>query len=346
MKSMIHLEVNSMNRRLWLRSMGAALLGTPCVAFAQRSSRTYRVGILGVLPPDQSDPEGVRLGEVFRQALRERGYVEGDNLVIERRFWGGVVDRLPKVAAELAGLKLDVVTVNANPAAQAMKEATSSTPIVMLSVSDPVGAGLVGSLSRPDGNLTGITDVQEDLTLKRLDLLKTAMPKLARVSVLTSEIGGFDPIRLAAVREGQSKAALAMGVSLSRIDMRTGADFPAVAAAIEREHPDALFLDHRPINYYLRRPIAQFAIDHRLPTMASQREQTLAGILMSYGTSTAWQIREAAKYVDKILQGVAPADLPIEQPTQFELVINAKTARLLGVAVPRSLLLRADEVIE
>ena len=334
-----------MNRRLWLCSI-CGLLGAPLVALAQRSSHMYRIGILGILPPDPSDADGVRLAEVFRQALRERGYVEGDNLVIERRFWGGVVDRLPKLAAELAGLNLDVITVNANPAAEAMKEATSSTPIVMYLVSDPVGAGLVKSLSRPDRNLTGITDIQEDLTLKRLELLKTAMPKVARVAVLTSELGGFDPVRLATIREGQRKAALGMGVSLSRIDIRTAAEFPGVAAAIEREHPDALFLDHRPINYYLRKSIAQFAIDHRLPTMASQREQALAGMLMSFGASTAWQVREAAKYVDKILKGVAPADLPIEQPTQFELVINVKTAKLLGATIPRSLLLLADEVIE
>jgi putative ABC transport system substrate-binding protein len=340
------LKGDSMNRRFWLCSFFASLLGAPVVALAQRSGRVYRVGVLGVLPADPSDADAVRLGEVFLQALRERGYVEGDNLVIERRFWGGVVDRLPKLAAELASLNLDVVTVNTNPAAKAMKEATSSTPIVMLLVSDPVGAGLVPSLSRPGGNLTGVTDIQEDLTLKRIELLKMAMPKAARVSVLTSDIGGFDPVRLAAIRKGQSESALGMGVSLSRFDIRTAADFAGVAAAIEREHPDALFLDHRPINFYLRKSIAQFAIDHRLPTMASQREQATAGILMSFGTSTAWQAREAADYVDKILKGAAPADLPIQQPTQFELVINMRTAKVLGLTVPQSLLLRADEVIE
>jgi putative tryptophan/tyrosine transport system substrate-binding protein len=316
-----------MNRRLWLCSFCGALLGAPVVALAQRGGRTYRIGVLGVMPPDPSDPDSVRLGEVFLQTLRERGYVEGDNLIIERRFWGGVVDRLPTLAAELASLKLGVVTVNTNPAAQAMKEATSSTPIVMLLVSDPVGAGLVPSLSRPGGNLTGVTDFQEDLTLKRIELLKMAMPKATRVSVLTSDIGGFDPVRLAAIRKAQGELALGMGVSLSRFDIRTPADFPGVAVAIERERPDALFLDHRPINFYLRKSIAKFAIDHRLPTMGSQREQATAGVLISYGTSTAWQAREAANYVDKILKGAAPADLPIEQPTQFELVINMKTAK-------------------
>ena len=227
-----------------------------------------------------------------------------------------------------------------------MSEATSSTPIVMILVSDPVGAGLVTSLSRPGGNLTGITDIQEDLTLKRVELLKIAMPKAVRIFVLTSDIGGFDPAQLAALHKEQSESALGMGVSLSRFDIRTATDFPSVTAAVERERPDALFLDHRPINFYLRKSIAQFAIERRLPTMGSQREQATAGILMSFGTSTAWQIREAAKYVDRILKGARPADLPIEQPTQFELVINMKTAKVLGLMIPRSLLLRANEVIE
>ncbi len=335
-----------MNRRLWLRSFSGALLGAPMLASAQRGGRTYRIGVLGVLPPDPNDVDGVRLSELFEQALRERGYVEGDNLVIERRFWGGVVDRIPKLAAELAGLKLDAITVNGNPAAQGMKEATSITPIVMLLVSDPVGAGLVSSLSRPAGNLTGVTDIQEDLTLKRIELLKTAIPKAGRVLVLTSDIGGFDPVRLAAIRKEQIKSALGMGVSLTRLSIRTAADFPGAAVAIERERPDALFLDHRPINFYLRKSIAQFAIDHRLPTMASQREQATAGILMSYGTSTAWQVRESVDYIDKILQGARPTDLPIKQPTRFELVINLTTAKALGITLPRVLLLRADEVIQ
>jgi putative ABC transport system substrate-binding protein len=172
------------------------------------------------------------------------------------------------------------------------------------------------------------------------------MPQAARVLVLTSDIGGFDPVHLAERRKAQSESALGMGVLLSRLDIRTAADFSGVAAAVERERPDALFLDHRPINFYLRKSIAQFALDRRLPTMASQREQTTAGILMSFGTSTAWQLREAAKYVDRILKGAAPGDLPIEQPTHFELVINKKSAKVLGLTIPQSLLMRADEVIE
>ncbi len=335
-----------MNRRLWLSSFSGALLGAPILVLAQLGGRTYRIGVLGVLPTEPNDVEGVRLNELFLQALRDRRYVEGDNLVIERRFWGGVVDRLPKLAADLAGLKLDAIIVNANPAAKAMKEATSTTPIVMLLVSDPVGAGLVSNLSRPGGNLTGITDIQEDLTLKRIELLKAAIPKAGRVMVLTSDLGGFDPVQLAAIRKEQINSALGMGVSLARLDIRAAADFPGAAAAIERERPDAIFLDHRPINFYLRKQIAQFAIDHRLPTMGSQREQATAGILMSYGTSTAWQVRESVDYVDKILKGARPTDLPIKQPTQFELVINLKTARALGVTLPQALLLRADELIQ
>lgn len=196
-----------MNRRSWLCSFGSAfLLGAPVVALPQRSGRTYRVGVLGVLPLDPGDADAVRLAERFLRALRERGYVEGDNLVIERRFWGGVIDRLPKLAAEMNRLKLDVITVNANSAAQALIEATSSTPIVMLLVSNPVAAGLVPRFSHPGGNLTGVTDIQEDLTLKRIELLKMTMPKAARVLVLTSDIGSFDPVRLAAMHKDQSES--------------------------------------------------------------------------------------------------------------------------------------------
>ena len=202
------------------------------------------------------------------------------------------------------------------------------------------------SLARPVGNLTGVTDIQEDLTLKRLELLKTAMPTASRVSVMTSDIGGFDPVRLAAIRKQQSEAALGMGISMSRFDIRTAAEFPEVAKAIARERPDALFLDHRPVFFYLRKPIAQFALEHRLPTMGSQREQVTAGILMSFGTSTAWQVIEAADFVDRIHKGAAPANLPIKQPTHFELVINLKTAKALGLTIPQSLVLRADDVIE
>ena len=326
-----------MHRRVFIAALGAPLIGN-----TQQAGRVYRIGALGgPRPSAEPDDDSRRLREVFTQAMRERGYVEGANLIIERRYLEGGGDRLPGLASELAGLGLDVIVAASYPAARAMKEATTTTPIVMLLVSDPVGAGLVASLARPGGNLTGLSDYQEDLTLKRLELLKTAVPRAERVAILSTKVATFDATPLDVL-----VAARAMGVTLFRVDIQAPEDFASAAAAIVRERPDALFLDHRPVIFILRREIAQFAAAHSLPTMASLREHAAAGMLMSYGTSTAGQLRTVAGYVDKILKGAKPGDLPIEQPTTFELIINLKTAKALGLTIPQSLLVRADEVIQ
>jgi len=315
-------------------------------AAAQPAARVYRIGIVGAVPPAAADADTLRLTELFYETLRRRGYVEGRNLVVERRYTEGRAERLPALVAELTRLDLDVLVVTGNPAAKAAKAATKTIPIVMLLVSDPVGAGLVTSLARPDANLTGTTDVQEDLTLKWVALLKAITPGASRVAILSSEIGGFDPARPAAIRDARTASARAMGVSISHFDLNAPSDLDHAVAAIARERPDALFLDHHPLSYILRRVIAEFAIQQRLPTFGSLREQARAGILMTYGASAAWQVRAAASYVDRILKGAKPADLPIEQPTIFDLAINLKTARALGVTIPQSVLLHADEVIE
>jgi putative tryptophan/tyrosine transport system substrate-binding protein len=323
-----------------------AWLAVTLGAAAQPAGRPYRIGVLGAVPPAAADADTLQLTKLFYETLRERGYVEGRNLVVERRYTEGRAERLPALVAELTRFSLDVLVVSGNAAAQAAKAATKTIPIVMLLVSDPVGAGLVTSLARPGANLTGTTDVQEDLTLKWLELLKAVIPRISRIAILTSEIGGPDPARLAAIRDAQAASARGMGVSISRFELQAPSDLDAAAKAIARELPDALFLDHRPLSYILRRVIAEFALEHRLPTIGSLREQARAGILMTYGPSAAWQVSTAASYVDRILKGAKPADLPIEQPTIFDLAINLKTARALGLTIPQSVLLHADEVIE
>ncbi len=325
-------------------AQAGAWLGVTRGATAQRAARLYRIGVLGAVRPAAADADTERLTALFYATLRQQGYVEGRNLVVERRYTEGKTERLPALVAELTRLELDVLVVSGNAAAQAAKAATTTIPIVMLQVSDPVGAGLVASLARPGANLTGTTDVQEDLVLKWLELLKVLAPGASRIAILSSDLGAPDPARLAAMRDTQTAAARAMGVSISRFELQSPGDLDV--AAITRARPDALFLEHRPLNYILRRAIAELALEHRLPTIGSLREQAHAGILMSYGASAAWQVRAAAGYVDRILKGASPADLPIEQPARFDLAINLRTARALGRTIPQSLLLHADEVIE
>jgi len=301
----------------------------------------WRVGFLGNAPV--TDPAAARIYEAFRLALQERGYVEERNLVIERRFAEGRDERFPLLAAELVRLHLDVIVTTRGPAAEAAKAATSTIPIVMAGFSDPVGRGLVSSLAHPGGNITGIANLQVDLYSKRVELLKLAVPKIARVV----SIGNQTSLgKIAAGRKEQEADAKSMGVSLVRIELKAPSEWPSVTDAIIRERPDALVLSPAPINFNLRREIAEFATLQRLPTIGANRDQVVAGILMSYGTDNDDVVRHAAVYVDKILKGSKPGDLPIEQPTKFKLVINMKAAKTIGLTIPQSLLLRADEVIQ
>jgi putative ABC transport system substrate-binding protein len=216
----------------------------------------------------------------------------------------------------------------------------------MLGASDPVGAGLVASLARPGGNVTGIADYQLDLVPKRLELLRAAAPRVSRVVNLHGQYGAFPPSTLDAINAERSRATRALGLTLLDIEMRAPQDFQEATAAIVRERPDALLLGPNPTNFIVRKELAEFAVKHRLPTIGGPRETAAAGALMSYGSDTSDLFRKAAVFVDKILKGAKPADLPVEQPTKFEFVINLKTAKALGLSIPPSLVGRADEVIQ
>ena len=330
-----------MDRRTFIGVLAASLLGATRAAKAQPAGKVYRIGLLANAAA--TDPAAARFYEAFRLALQERGYVEGRNLVIERRFADGRDERLPALASELIRLRLDVIVTTTGPGTEAAKAATSTIPIVMAGISDPVGRGLVTSLAHPGGNITGIANLQLDLYSKRVELLKSAVPKVARVVSIgnTASLG-----KLAAGRKEQEADAKAIGLTIVRVDLNAPSEWRSVTEAIVRERPDALVLSPAPINFNLRREIAEFATTQRLPTIGANRDQVVAGILMSYGIDSDDNYRHAAVYVDKIFKGAKPGDLPIEQPTKFIFVINMKAAKSLGLTIPQSLLLRADEVIE
>jgi putative tryptophan/tyrosine transport system substrate-binding protein len=334
-----------MDRRTFIVALAGILLAaTRDKADAQQAPRMWRIGILANSPI--TDPAVVRIFEAFFMTLGDRGYIEGKNLVVDRRSADGRDERFPALAAELVGLEPDVIVVaGSGPATMAVKALTSTIPIVMAGVGDPVGRGLVASLAHPGGNITGISNLQLDLISKRVELLKSAIPQIARV-VLVSNPAGIEPVHLAAIRKEQDAAMKSLGVILVRIELNTPSDWPSVAQTIVRDRPDALALAPTVINFNLRREIAEFANAQRLPTIGFNRDQAVAGFLMSYGSEADDLYRHVAVYVDKILKGAKPADLPVEQPTKFELVINMKTAKAVGVTIPPSLLLRADTVIQ
>jgi len=333
-----------------LRSLllGFLLVAVPCAA--QAPAKVWRVGFLATVPT--TSPDAARNWAAFRDALHERGYVEGRNVVFEQRFSEGRPERFPALAAELVQLKVDVLVVVANAAAHVVKETTATLPVVMLFVANPVGANLVSSLARPGGNLTGVADYQIELVPKRYELLKAALPSATRVAMLVCErctafgLAHVDAATLAAARGRRDAVAKQYGIALAYVDLSSPEDFAAATAAVVRERVDALFLYPSPTNFALRRELAEFALRHKLPLFAPLKEHAAAGALLSYGPSQASQYRKAAEYVDKILQGAKPAELPIEQPTALELVVNLRTAKALGLELPHALLLRADEVLE
>ena len=324
-------------------TMGVAMLVLQATTRAQQQ-RTYRIGLIGNVSP--ADPEAARLYRILVEALRDRGYVEGTNLVIESRFVEGRIERYSRYATEMTSLNIDVFVVGSAPGVRAVNEAAPQTPIVMNGASDPVAAGLVSSLARPGGRVTGIADLQVDLIPKRLEVLKEAAPKISRVLYLYGRFSGFSPSRLAALRNEQETAAARLGITLLRLEMLGPQDLESATASIMRQRPDALLLSPNPTMYTVRKELAQFALKERLPTIGSSREMATAGVLMSYGPDYADQLRKVAGFVDRILKGADPADVPVEQPTKFELVINLKTAKALGLTIPQSVLTRADDVIQ
>jgi len=327
-----------MNRRAFVTGLGA-VLAMPLAAEAQQAGKVGRVGYLLGATREQTS----HLVKAFEDGLRDLGYVPGRNVVIEYRFADGKVERLPQLAQDLVRLKVDVIVTGSNQHVIAAKQATTTIPIVMVYVRDPVGAGLVASLSRPGGNVTGLSqDVGAEIPGKRLALLKEFVPKLSRVAVLANP----DFLPALATLKAMEAPARTLGMTVVRFDARGPGDLEGVFAAVTRARSDALVVTGGPVQFNMRTQIAQLALRHRLPSISGIIEDVEAGGLMSYGASLSDQWRRAATYVDKILKGAKPGDLPVEQPTKFELVINLKTAKALGLTIPPSLLTRADKVIE
>lgn len=319
--------------------VGLALLSAPAVAEAQSGSKVYRIGLLGSSPPTSGSSH---LWEAFLQAMRERGYVDGQTILIEGRYSEGHDDRLPGLAAELVRLKVDAIVAGATQPAEAAKRATATIPIVMPNHSDPVATGIVASLSRPGGNVTGLSIQNPELTGKRLALLKEAVSKASRVAVLWSPTHNAHPRMLSDAQ----MAARELGIRVLQLSARGAADYAGAFSAMRTERVDALLV-LGDLNFWRDRvQIAALAAKNRLPTMFAQREHVEAGGLMHYGPDLRDSYRRAADYVDKILRGAKAGDLPIAQPTKFELSINLKTARVLGLNLPASLLVQADEVIQ
>jgi putative ABC transport system substrate-binding protein len=311
-------------------------------AEAQQRVRTLRIGYLS---PGNRTSESAR-SEAIRQALRELGYIEGQNIAIEYRYAEGKGNRYPEVAAELVRLNVDIIVVaGGGRLILAAKNATTTIPIVMVgAVFDPVKAGMVKSLARPGGNVTGLTNFGVELGGKRLELLKEAVPKIARLAVLYDPALQFIVIE---VKKVLPVAARALGLTIEPWEVRAADDFEKLFATLNKQRPDGLYVpgSRSPLMSANQKRIVGFALKSRLPSMYDNREHVEAGGLMSYGTDLADSYRRVAYYVDKISKGAKPADLPVEQPTKFEFVINLKTAKQIGLTIPSNVLARADRVI-
>ena len=310
------------------------LLAVPRAAGAQQAGRVYRVGVMAVAPTSH-------LVAAWQQGLRDHGWIEGQNIVVEYRYSLGREELFSGFAAEFVRLKTDVIVAVTDVAVQAAREATGTIPIVMAAGTDPVAAGFVASLARPGGRITGMPMFADELAGKQLDLLKEMLPRTARVAVLT-ERAGSGPRSWSAAQTAAGRLRL----TLEQLPIGTPAEFDTAMTTIARQRPDALLaLPNSTVYAYLPR-LVEFANTKRLPTMYSFREAVEAGGLVAYTTMLPEMFRRVAGYVDKILKGAKPGDLPVEQPTKFELVINLKTAKALGLTIPPSLLLRADQAIE
>jgi len=328
-----------MERRAFIVAMTGGLLTTPLAAEAQPAGKVYRIGLLEYSTPD---PARQALWTVFRQRMRELGYVEGQNVTFEPRWAQDDSDRLSKLAAELVGLKVDLIVTAATVAALAAKRATGAIPIVMATGADPMAVGLVANLRQPGGNVTGMTTINSELAAKRLEMLRIVAPRASRIAILWDEKGSTFGL---AVKDTETAAKRA-GFTVNSIPVSSPAEIEAAFATVVRGSAGALSIAPSPMFFSNRKRLADLAVKHRLPTIVAVREYAVAGGLSSYGADNAGMFRGAAVFVDKILKGTKPADLPMEQPTTFELVINLKTAKALGLTVPQSLLVRADEVIQ
>ena len=328
-----------MNRRKFIRRLGTFFLTTASLAQAQQPKKVPRMGYLA---PNDPASESTRV-EAIRLALRALGYIEGQNIAFEYRYAEGKWDRLPEFAAELVRLKVDIIVTGGSPLIRAVKNATKTIPIVMMGLgSDPVEEGLIESLARPGGNVTGLTNLGPELGGKRLELLKAAVPKVARVAVL------YDPAVPASVvelKEVLPAAARALKLTVRFWEVRGADDFDRVFAALNKQRPDGLYVTGGPLMGANRKRTIGFALKSRLPSVYGSSEFVDAGGLMSYGADLADSYRLVAWYVDKILKGRTPADLPVQQPMRFEFVINLNTADQIGLTIPQWTLMQANRVI-
>jgi putative ABC transport system substrate-binding protein len=327
-------------RRLGAILLGGMLFAASVVAFAQtqQAGRTHRVGFLAMGSPAVTDP---MLGH-FRKAMGELGYVEGRNLVIEQRWTDGTTEHLPELAGELIAAKVDLILAWGTPPVGAAKQATKTTPVVMVGVADPIGAGFVPSLARPGGNLTGVTNIASDHSGKILELLVQVVPNVRTVAVLRNSGNAAHGSLLRDVET----AARSRHVQLQVFTANRPDELDAAFASIDRAKVDAVVFLADPMFFGQRNRIAELALRFRLPTGFARRENVDAGGLLAYGPNLSEQIRRAATFVDRILRGSNPADLPVERPTRLEFIINLKTAKTLQLSIPPSIFMRADEVIE
>jgi putative ABC transport system substrate-binding protein len=327
------------NRRKLAIALGAGALAAPFGLFAQ--PQAAKIARLGILSPLTATIAAHNL-EALREGLRDLGWVEGRNLVIENRFGEGRADRLPELANELVRLKVDVIVTGAFPGALAAKNATTTIPIVMVTTGDPVASGLIGSLARPGGNVTGVTALGRELSVKRLSLLKETVAGVARVAVLSNPANPEDGPMVKSLEV----AARSLGLQLRVIDVRDPTEFENAFATITKERAGAIMVLTDSMFYTHSRRIVELAAKSRLPTTYGVRQYVDDGGLMFYGATLADMYYRAATYVDKILKGAKPADLPVEQPTKFDFVVNMKTAKALGIKIPNSILVQATKIIE
>src|SRR5450631_3941649 len=330
-----------MNRRdTMLALVALAAAAGPHASLAQQQGEVWRVGFLS--PQTRSDPLISQYNDAFLKGMHDLGYVEGRNLLVEWRFADGKPERLPGMAAELVQLKVDIIVAVSSPAIGAAQKATTTIPIVMATTGDPVGSGFVKSLARPGGNITGLSNMGGDLGPKLLDLLRSVVPKLSRVAVLVTPTS----TTYRAISESVQASAQKAGVKTLMAEASTPEEIENAFLTMARDNAEAVLVGAAPFFTLQKQQIAELALKYRLPSVFGNRAIVEAGGLMSYAQHFVENYARSAAYVDKILKGAKPGDLPVEQPTQFELVVNLKTAKALGLTIPPPILLRADAVIE
>jgi len=327
-----------MDRRAFIGTMTGALLAAPLAAEAQPTGKVYRIGFLG----NSTEALEANLVGPFREGLRERGYVEGRDLTIEYRWAEGAYERFPALIAELIALKVDIIVTAGTPAALAVKRSTTTIPVVMAAIGDPIGTGLVKSLARPGGNLTGLVAIAPDLEGKRLELLTQIVPKLLSVAFLANPA---NPLHVTSEKQA-SAAAKALHLKVVFFPVRADGEFDHAFQAIVGQRSGALIMLADRLFLHHRARIVEFTARHRLPAVYAYNELVQVGGLMSFGPSYPEMHRRAAYFVDRILKGARATDLPMEQPSKFELILNLRTARTLGLVIPQEVLQRADQVIE